>query len=96
VLPGKVAAEWKPFFIILGGPKAHNFSGRDDKGEGRYGPQRLWYFWRIVSKAGCCPKNLDSWPFSFRRDGRRGGAPWGNEATSGRRAMKRAKCRDKV
>jgi hypothetical protein len=23
----------EPFFIALGGPKAHDFSGRDDKGE---------------------------------------------------------------
>jgi hypothetical protein len=29
-----VVAEQKLFFITLGGPKAHDFSGRDDKGEG--------------------------------------------------------------
>jgi hypothetical protein len=33
-LPLSVVAEQNPFFITLGGPKAHNFSGRDDKGEG--------------------------------------------------------------
>jgi hypothetical protein len=32
-LPGRVVAEQEPFFIILGGPAAHGFSGRDDKGE---------------------------------------------------------------
>jgi hypothetical protein len=37
-LPTTVAAEQDPFFIALGGPKVHDFSGRDDKGEGRYGP----------------------------------------------------------
>ena len=34
VLPLSVVAEQKLFFITLGGPKAHDFSGRDDKGEG--------------------------------------------------------------
>jgi hypothetical protein len=29
-----VVAEQDPFFIALGGPKAHDSSGRDDKGEG--------------------------------------------------------------
>ena len=33
-LPLSVVAEQNPFFITLGGPKAHNFSGRDDKGKG--------------------------------------------------------------
>ena len=33
-LPLIVVAEQKVFFITLGGPKAHDFSGRDDKGEG--------------------------------------------------------------
>jgi hypothetical protein len=33
-LPLSVVAEQKFFFITLGGPKAHDFSGRDDKGEG--------------------------------------------------------------
>jgi hypothetical protein len=33
-LPLSVVAEQNPFFITLGGPKARNFSGRDDKGEG--------------------------------------------------------------
>ena len=32
-LPLSVVAEQDPFFITLGGPKAHDFSGRDDKGE---------------------------------------------------------------
>ena len=31
-LPATVVAEQDPFFIALGGPKAHDFSGRDDKG----------------------------------------------------------------
>jgi hypothetical protein len=31
-LPATVVAEQEPFFISLGGPKAHDFSGRDDKG----------------------------------------------------------------
>jgi hypothetical protein len=30
-LPGRVVAEQKPFFIALGGPKAHDSCGRDDK-----------------------------------------------------------------
>jgi hypothetical protein len=34
VLPGRVVAEQKPFLIILGGPQAPDFSGRDDKGKG--------------------------------------------------------------
>jgi hypothetical protein len=34
VLPGTVVAEQEPLFISLGGPKAHDFSNRDDKGEG--------------------------------------------------------------
>ena len=34
-LPLSVVAEQDPFFIALGGPKAHDSSGRDDKGEGR-------------------------------------------------------------
>jgi hypothetical protein len=34
VLPGRVVAEEKRFFISLGGPNAHDSSGRDDKGEG--------------------------------------------------------------
>jgi hypothetical protein len=33
-LPLSVVAEQDPFFIALGGPKAHDSSGRDDKGEG--------------------------------------------------------------
>jgi hypothetical protein len=33
-LPARVVAEQEPFFIALGGPLAHDFSGRDDKGEG--------------------------------------------------------------
>ena len=33
-LPATVVAEQDPFFITLGGPLAHDFSGRDDKGEG--------------------------------------------------------------
>ena len=32
-LPLSVVAEQDPFFIALGGPKAHDSSGRDDKGE---------------------------------------------------------------
>src|ERR1700734_2865413 len=32
-LPATVVAEQDPFFIALGGPKAHDSSGRDDKGE---------------------------------------------------------------
>jgi hypothetical protein len=32
VLPERVVAEEKRFFITLGGPKAHDSSGRDDKG----------------------------------------------------------------
>jgi hypothetical protein len=31
VLPERVIAEREPFFIALGGPKAHDFYGRDDK-----------------------------------------------------------------
>ena len=34
-LPLSVVAEQDPFFIALGGPKAHDSSGRDDKGGGR-------------------------------------------------------------
>jgi hypothetical protein len=30
-LPGRVVAEQTPFFIALGGPKAHDSFGRDDK-----------------------------------------------------------------
>src|SRR6202034_1371948 len=33
-LPLSVVAEQTLFFITLGGPRAHDFSGRDDKGEG--------------------------------------------------------------
>ena len=33
-LPATVVAEQDPFFITLGGPLAHDCSGRDDKGEG--------------------------------------------------------------
>jgi hypothetical protein len=33
-LPTTVVAERDPFFIDLGGPKAHDFSDREDKGEG--------------------------------------------------------------
>ena len=33
-LPLSVVAEQKLVFITLGGPKAHDSSGRDDKGEG--------------------------------------------------------------
>ena len=33
-LPATVVAEQDPFFIALGGLKAHDSSGRDDKGEG--------------------------------------------------------------
>jgi hypothetical protein len=29
----------EPFFITLGGPRAHDLSGQDDKWEGRYGPE---------------------------------------------------------
>jgi hypothetical protein len=32
-LPATVVAEQDPFFIALGGPKAHDSSGRDDIGE---------------------------------------------------------------
>jgi hypothetical protein len=32
-LPTTVVAEQDPFFIALGGPKALDSSGRDDKGE---------------------------------------------------------------
>jgi hypothetical protein len=32
---GRVVAEREPFFIALGGPKAHDFSGQDDKKERR-------------------------------------------------------------
>ena len=39
VPPGTVAAEQEPFFISLGGPKARDFSGRDDKG-------RVVTFWK--------------------------------------------------
>src|ERR1700733_2375662 len=39
-LPLSVVAEQDPFFIAMGGPKAHDSSGRDDKGEGGGGPQR--------------------------------------------------------
>ena len=33
-LPLSVVAEQDPFFIALRGPKAHDSSGRDDKGKG--------------------------------------------------------------
>jgi hypothetical protein len=33
VLPERVVAEQEPFFITLGGPQAHDSSGRDDKGK---------------------------------------------------------------
>src|ERR1700728_2773930 len=33
-LPWSVVAEQQLFFITLGGPTAHDFPGRDDKGEG--------------------------------------------------------------
>src|SRR6202161_1288561 len=33
-LPLSVVVEQRLFFITLGGPKAHDSSGRDDKGEG--------------------------------------------------------------
>ena len=33
-LPATVVAEQDPFFIALGGLKAHDSSGRDDKGKG--------------------------------------------------------------
>src|SRR5580698_9813244 len=39
-LPLSVVAEQDPFFIALGGPKAHDSSGRDDKGDRGYGPQQ--------------------------------------------------------
>ena len=39
-LPLSVVAEQDPFFIAMGGPKAHDSSGRDDKGEGGGGPLR--------------------------------------------------------
>jgi hypothetical protein len=39
-LPATVVAEQDPFFIALGGPKPHDSSGRDDKGEGGCVPQR--------------------------------------------------------
>src|ERR1700722_5294741 len=37
-LPATVVAEQDPFFIALRGPKAHDSSGRDDKGEGLLAP----------------------------------------------------------
>src|ERR1700728_4111072 len=40
-LPLSVVAEQSLFFINLGGPKAHNFSGRDDKGAG-VGGRKQW------------------------------------------------------
>jgi hypothetical protein len=39
-LPATVVAEEDPFFITLGGPLAHNSSGRDDKGEGGVSMQK--------------------------------------------------------
>jgi hypothetical protein len=42
VLPGTVVAGQKPFFITLGGPKAYDFPGRDDKGEGGCGPDLMF------------------------------------------------------
>ena len=39
-LPATVVAEQDPLFIALGGPKAHDSSGRDDKGEGGYAPEQ--------------------------------------------------------
>jgi hypothetical protein len=40
-LPATVVAEQEPFFIALGGPKAHDSSGRDDKGEAAF-PGKVW------------------------------------------------------
>jgi hypothetical protein len=45
-LPATVVAEQEPFFINLGGPQTHDFSGRDDKGKvavlpGRVVPREL-------------------------------------------------------
>ena len=37
MLPGRVVAEQEPFFITLGGPKAHDSSGPNEK---RVGPER--------------------------------------------------------
>jgi hypothetical protein len=38
-LPLSVVVEQRLFFITLGGPKAHDSSGQDDKGEGGCGPE---------------------------------------------------------
>src|ERR1700733_7506633 len=38
-LPATVVAEQDPFFIALGGPKAHDSSGRDDQRKGSLGGQ---------------------------------------------------------
>jgi hypothetical protein len=40
-LPLSVVAEQSLFFMTFGGPKAHNFSGRDDKGAG-VGGRKQW------------------------------------------------------
>jgi hypothetical protein len=40
VLPGRVVAGQKPFFISLGGPQAHDFSSRDDNSFFPQGLQR--------------------------------------------------------
>jgi hypothetical protein len=39
VPPWTVVAEQEPFFITLGGPKAHDSSGQDDKGESSCSPR---------------------------------------------------------
>jgi hypothetical protein len=44
----------KPLFISLGELKAHDFSGRDDKGDGGFGPQ--WE--RIEPKSAFIPTAL--------------------------------------
>src|SRR3984885_7529437 len=49
-LRGSVVAEQDPFFIALGGPKAHGSSGRDDKGEsGASSEGSCWYRTRFSS-----------------------------------------------
>jgi hypothetical protein len=40
-LPATVVAEEDPFFITLGGPLAHDSSGRDDKEEGGVNAEEL-------------------------------------------------------
>src|ERR1700733_5023719 len=49
-LRGSLVAEQDPFFIALGGPKAHDSSGRDDKGEsGASSEGSCWYRTRFSS-----------------------------------------------